>query len=147
MKLPRGITGFFDEQAGLQMIDLKKFRSLCYDVSLQSDIVLISVKEAVYPTNYICAKFSVNNQPIQILLNAYYPLLAAAVITEQEHIVFCEVPKEFNALTTHYQPITLEELEKELTDLYVQELSEVEREQIKFWSPKTVGEIIFNTWE
>ncbi|MBQ0140844.1 MAG: hypothetical protein KBT36_16335 [Kurthia sp.] len=147
MKLPRGITGFFDEKAALQMIDLKKFRSLCYDVSLHEDIVLISIKEAVYPTNYICAKFSVNDQPIQILLNAYYPLLAAAVITEHEHIVFCELPKTFESFIAHYQSISLEELQEKLREEHLEQLSEVERQQITFWAPQNVGEIIFNTWD
>lgn len=147
MKLPRGITGFFDEHTTFQMIDVKKFRSICYEVSLQPGVTLFSINEAVYPNNYICAKFSLHDEPIQILMNAYYPIFAASIIEEQGHIVFCELPQEFELFKEHYQLIELSELQGCVDDECLELLSDVERHQITTWSPNNVGETIFNAWD
>lgn len=147
MKLPRGITGYFDENTSFQIIDLKKFRSVCYDVSLQSNVTLLSIMEAEYPTNYVCAKFSLNEQPIQIIMNAYYPIFAASIIAEHGHIVFCELPSEFISFVDHYQLIDKNELRKAIDEDCVEQLSDVERHQIQLWSPRSIGETIFNAWD
>lgn len=147
MILPRGITGYFDEHTSFQIIDLKKFRSVCYEVSLQPGVTLLSITEAEYPTNYICAKFSLNEQPIQIVMNAYYPVFAASIIAEQGHIVFCELPQEFKVFTDYYQLIDKDELQKAIDTDCVEQLSDVERHQIQLWSPRSIGETIFNAWD
>lgn len=147
MKLPPGITGFMEEHSSFQLMDLKQFRSICYEVSLQNNLTLLSISEAEYPTNYVCAKFSLNEQPIQILLNAYYPVFTASVIAELGHIVFCELPQELQSFLDYYQLLQTKDLVKSLDDECTEQLSEVEINQIHLWSPRTIGEVVFNTWD
>lgn len=147
MKLPPGITGYFDEHDSFNRIDLKKFRAICYEVSENPQLTLISICEADYPTNYICAKFSLNEQPIQILMNAYYPIFTASVIAENEHITFCDLPKELQLFSESYQFLQQSDLEQKLDDECIEQLSEVERHQINLWSASNIGEVVFNTWD
>lgn len=147
MKLPPGITGFFDGGSSFQMMDSKKFRSICYDVSLHPAIKLLTIQEATYPVNYICAKFVFYNEPIQVVMNAYYPLFTATVIAENGHFVFCDLPEEFRLFEKHYQCITVEDLDKIIEEHYLEQLSEVERQQVAFWKPERLGEVIFNAWD
>lgn len=147
MKLPRGITGYFDDHDSFNGMDLKKFRAICYKVSENPQLTLISISEADYPTNYICAKFSFKEQPIQILLNAYYPIFTASVIAEHGHIVFCDLPEELNLFSEHYQLLEQKDLQKLLTEECTEQLSEVERHQIELWSPHSIGEVVFNAWD
>lgn len=147
MKLPPGITGFFDEHAAFQPMDLKKFRSICYDVSIQKGVTLLAIVEASYPTNYLCAKFSINDQPFQIVMNAYYPLFATTIIAEEGHLTFCDIPQELTKFEEHYQLLSTEELMKHLTEQDIENLTDVEKYQIQLWSPSNIGEAIFNTWD
>lgn len=136
-----------DDYEACNGVDLKGFRSICYEVSENPQLTLISISEAVYPTNYICAKFSLNEQPIQILMNAYYPIFTASVIAENGHIVFCDLPKELQLFCEHYQLLEQKDLQTELTEECTEQLSSVERHQIELWSPRNIGEVVFNAWD
>lgn len=147
MKLPPGITGFSVEDETFQKSDLKKFRSICYDVSMQEQVVLLSIDEVEYPANFTCAKFSLNNEPIQIVLNAFYPIFTATVISENGHLVFATLPNEFDVFKETYQFIDEELLMKPVTEEVTENLSEVEKQTIELWSPQNIGEVVFNVWD
>lgn len=147
MLLPHGITGFDTDQSILLNMDSKQFRALCYNVSLQKNVTLLTICEASYPSNYLCAKFAVNEQPVQILLNAYYPYVTSTIIAEEGHLVFCELPKELQGFEQHYQLVSKQELNALINPYSIEQLSDIERAQINNWSPRNIGEVIFNTWD
>ena len=42
---------------------------------------------------------------------------------------------------------TVEQLERPMKDDWLQPLSKVEREQVNYWKPTTIGELLFNDWD
>ena len=76
--------------------------------------------------------------------NAYYPWIAFAKNLDFTRIEFIESP--FDIIDTNVNVLTLPELEQSWHDI-VGELSKAELEQIKYWKPNTVGDIIFNCWD
>ena len=76
--------------------------------------------------------------------NAYYPWIAFAKNLDFTRIEFIESP--FDIIYTNVNVLTLPELEQSWHDI-VGELSKAELEQIKYWKPNTVGDIIFNFWD
>lgn len=76
--------------------------------------------------------------------NAYYPWIAFAKNLDFTRIEFIESP--FDIIDTNVNVLTQPELEQSWYDI-VGELSKAELEQIKYWKPNTVGDIIFNFWD
>ena len=56
------------------------------------------------------------------------------------------IESPFDIIDTNVNVLTQPELEQSWYDI-VGELSKAELEQIKYWKPNTVGDIIFNFWD
>lgn len=116
---------------------------------------MFEFKEPQYPMNFYETEVKVFNKHFYILLNEHYPYLAFASVVEFGKINFIDVPelKQFSSL---YKVLSVKELNEPLAfdpgskrgiipnD---NDLNSAELEQVAYWQPKNVGEVIFNYWD
>ncbi|WP_033541164.1 hypothetical protein [Planococcus sp. CAU13] len=150
MKLPNGVTGFYRAEDGVPpSVNRKQFKQLCLDLASRSAGKVISVSPPQYPANFYCAQVELSGELIYILLNEHYPYLAFASSVEFGDITFIDVPALHALFDPFYQVTGTAELNVPVNQrlLMEMELNRAETEQIAYWKPGTVGQIIFNHWD
>ncbi|MDE6093074.1 MAG: hypothetical protein K2G14_08265 [Ruminococcus sp.] len=141
--LKKGITGFSairdfcpDEN------DYKKFRKICY--SLQN-VINMKIINTVNPdcTSYFCAEFTDNENKIYFLLNKYYNVggFTKNLIFGDKIFTDCS-----NIYLNECEIIPAVILNSDFRETN-HDLSKCELEQINYWKPVSVGNIIFNEWD
>ena len=147
MTLPRGITGFWNvDTTPPPFLDEKAFRRLCYTIAQENGGIVAEVDTDTYPRNFYSAKLSRYDQSVFILQNIYYPYAAFAGPDDSGGFVLTSTPEWLQLPEGQVRFLSLAELNQDWRGL-CQELGPEELEQIRYWNPHTVGEIIFNTWD
>lgn len=157
MILLNGVTGFFDEKnqpSNLQ--DSKLFKQVCYYVMNKLDGKLIGFKEPHATAHFYHATIRISEKVTHLLLNPYYNFLAFASSVSFGEIVFIDDPLLSRELVDYYRVLSSVELNRSLSVMqkagkfyldHQNELNTYELQQIAYWKPKTVGEVIFNHWD
>ena len=119
---------------------------MCYSIALENGGTVTELDTDTYPRNFYSAKLSRYDQSIFLLQNIHYPYAAFAQrdtsggfiwISQPEWLQLPEIPVRF---------LNLAELNQSWRGL-CGELAPEDLEQIRYWNPQTVGEIVFNTWD
>ncbi|WP_230203563.1 hypothetical protein [Bacillus massiliigorillae] len=106
--------------------------------------------------NYYNVQVEIFQKQLHILLNVHYPLLAFARVAKYDNIDFIDEPILVQEFSPFYQVLQTTELNKPLNLSLDAEkwmlqndyqFNEAELEEIVFWNPETIGEIIFNHWD
>lgn len=150
MNLPYGITGFYrSEDSKPPNVNGKQFKQLCFDLVSLNGGKVRSVTSPQYPANFYCAQVEFSGTLIYILLNEHYPYLAFASSVEFGDIKFIDVPALHALFDPYYQVIDVAELNASVNHILLMkmELNSAEVEQINYWKPETIGQIIFNHWD
>lgn len=156
MKLPNGITGFYNSENKPPNVDGKHFNQVCVTALSRLGGEVLMFKEPKYPTNFYDAKVKLRNRIFHILLNEHYPYVAFASAVEYEKIRFIDDAELFKQLSPFYHVLLSSELNLHVIlrqgskkDILQNdnELNQAELEQIAYWKPKIIGEIIFNFWD
>ena len=143
--LPNGITGFRDLKDPCIPEQKKRvFQRFCYSIANRYHCMVLSFDFDLTSKNFYSAEIKTEYGRLYLLENAYYPWIAFAKNLDFTRIEFIESP--FDIIDTNVNVLTLPELEQSWHDI-VGELSKAELEQIKYWKPNTVGDIIFNFWD
>src|SRR5699024_2639899 len=102
-----------------------------------------------YPSNFYYAYLDVLGNRFYILLNAYYPWLAFASVVEFGNIKFIDRPVPNEQFSSFYRLLDADELNVPFHQNLIKktELNSAEWEQIIYWKPETIGQIIFNYWD
>ncbi|WP_407545286.1 hypothetical protein [Priestia sp. HNGD-A6] len=154
MNLPNGVTGFYSSIDNKpNEIDENDFKSICFDLIRRNQGKILKIDEANLTSNFSKVKVNVFNREIYVLLNAYYPFLALAATVEFQHINFIDDPVLSKDFMPFYKVLSKEELNEPL-DIRNSKgkvsldnknnLNSSELEQILYWKPTTVGEVMFN---
>ena len=157
MNLPNGVTGFYSSIVNKpNEIDEKQFKNICFNLVRKNQGRILDIDESNLATNFLKVKMNIFNREMYVLLNAYYPFLAFASTVEFQHINFIDDPVLSKDFIPFYKVLSKEELNEPL-DIRTSKgkvslenknrLSSSELEQILFWKPKKVGEVIFNFWD
>ncbi len=157
MNLPNGVTGFYSSIDNKpNEIDKNHFKSICFNLVRKNQGKILKIDEANLASNFLKVKVDVFNREIYVLLNAYYPFLALASTVEFQHLNFIDVPVLSKDFMPFYKVLSKEELNEPL-DIRRSKgkvslenkhnLDNSELEQIFYWKPKTVGEVMFNFWD
>lgn len=147
MKLPRGITGFWGvDTAPPPHLDEKAFRQMCYSIARENGGTVTELDTDTYPRNFYSAKLSRHDQSVFILQNIHHPYAAFAGQDDSGGFVLTSQPEWLRLPTGSVHFWSLAELNQDWHNL-CGALSPEELEQIRYWRPQTVGEIIFNTWD
>ncbi|PGK52037.1 hypothetical protein CN918_30060 [Priestia megaterium] len=157
MRLPSGITGFYNtRETRPPSLPAKEIKKQCYAVIQHAGAKVISFSKATYPKNYYTICLQLNNKQLYMLINEHYPFAAFATKLEDGDIVFTDCPPLFEACTPYFTVLSQEVLlspinfrDGLLTTRFQldNELTEVEYEQLMYWNPTILGEIIFNSWD
>jgi hypothetical protein len=156
LKLPNGITGFFEKQDEPPKIDGKQFKQLCFSIANNNGGSVLNFKESQAGTNFYHAEVNVFNMHLHLLLNAHYPFLAFASVVNYGQIDFVDEPQLFDQFITYYRVLDTKELNEPLfiklssKECILQndnELNSAELKQLAYWKPETMGSLIFNFWD
>ncbi|ECW8277081.1 hypothetical protein F3250_12315, partial [Listeria monocytogenes] len=95
------------------------------------------------------AQVEILGNSLYILLNAHYPYLTFASAVELGNINFIENPFLYEQFAPFYKIIDAVELNSSFNQSMVKkaDLNSAELEQLAYWKPETVGQIIFNYWD
>lgn len=157
MKLPNGVTGFYCAKHNKpSTIDEKQFKQICFSLISSNGGEVLDFKEPQVATNFFDVEAKVFNKHLHILLNAHYPFMAFAYDVEYGKITFIDEPELFKQFSPFYNVLNTKELNAPVILMLgskksiVQndnELNSDELEQISYWKPESIGEIIFNYWD
>lgn len=156
MKLPNGITGFYENHFEPPMIDDKQFKLLCFNLIKSNGGRVLEFKEPKENTNFFDVEVNDFNKHFHILLNAHYPLLAFASVVSYGKIDFFDEPHLNKELSPFYIVLRKEELNesiiinsdsKKFTIQNENELNSAELKQLAYWKPERIGDVIFNHWD
>ncbi|OPH51910.1 hypothetical protein BC351_34425 [Paenibacillus ferrarius] len=154
MLLLNGITGIHVD--ALPEVDSLQFKRLCYSLANYSNGKILSFEEPHASQNFYKIELGLHNESIFILLNCLYPFLAFASSVQYFKIEFIDhslsnIVSGFNegfrvlsAIETNQQFELDERTHNLLTE---NNLNEAEINEILYWKPKTVGDVIFNFWD
>lgn len=147
MILPRGITGFWSvNTAPPPLLNEKAFCRLCYSIAKENVGTVTELDTDTQPRNFYSAQIRKHDNFIFILQNIHYPYAAFAGQDASGGFVLTNPPKWLRLPEGQVRFLSLAELNQDWHGLCV-ELGPEELEQIHYWNPQTVGEIIFNTWD
>ncbi len=137
-------------------MDGEKFKQQCFSILRRNHGKVLRFLEPQMTMNFFDVEVNVFNQHIHILLNDHYPILAFASAVDFENIHFINEPELLRQFSPFYRVLSMKELNE---PLYMKEdpgkiilandneLNSAELEQIAYWKPKSVGEVIYNFWD
>ena len=147
MILPRGITGFGSINTDPPLfLDEKAFCRMCHALAQENGGAVTEVDTDTAIRNFYSAKLSRYDQSVFLLQNIHYPYAAFAQREASGRFVLISQPEWLQLPEGSVRFLSPSELTRDWHDL-CGELSPEELEQIHYWNPQTVGEIVFNTWD
>ena len=147
MILQRGITGFWSVNTEPPpFLDEKAFYRMCHALARKNGGVVTEVDTDTATRNFYSAKLSRYDQSIFILQNIHYPYIAYAQRDAAGGFIWTSQPEWLQLPEGPMRFLSPSELNQDWSGL-CGELSPEELEQIRYWNPQTVGEIVFNTWD
>lgn len=148
MELPRGITGFRHlGDPPLPVCDVPAFRGHCYAAArtLGGCVTGVEDPSSRIEINFACALLEWPTGGVAVLLNAHIPVVAFAEPpakgdARMRFIDALGLAKAFRDFGM-YDVVGVSELAARLAAEHCHRLSPAEREQIKYWQPRRVGEV------
>ena len=119
---------------------------MCYSIALENGGTVTELDTDTYPRNFYSAKLSRYDQSIFLLQNIHYPYAAFAQRDASGRFVLTQQPEWLQLPESPVQFLSFDKLNQDWHSL-CGELSPEELEQIRYWDPQTVGEVVFNTWD
>ncbi|RIU93468.1 hypothetical protein D1864_08370 [Oceanobacillus picturae] len=150
MRLPSGVTGFYSlKLEPPPQVDGKQFKQLCFQFASQNRASIMEFHMPKHPTNFYYALVEMLNNRFYILLNEHYPYLAFSSAVDFGNIKFIDRHDLNNRFSSYYRILSKRELSTPFNqkNLNKSELNRAELDQITFWEPQTVGQVIFNYWD
>ena len=148
MKLPRGATGF--DSPGAEA-DLGSFTSVCYHAARAIGATVTGVIEAGVTPSFHTINVAQARHHIAVLRHSTVPLVAFARprTSGDATIIFIDHADLAAAISnlTDAQILTADLLRIPLPKVDLSDLGPHEHDQINYWKPDTVGELLFNFWD
>jgi hypothetical protein len=151
VKLPAGATGFGPPEPGGQA-DARSFLTACYKAARRSGGKLTRINQAGVTPDFHTVVISYDSEEFAVLRHIQLPLLALARPQDSASArtpAFTDYPPLADALTeiTGMQVLTAAELHTPLARTDLSQLSQAEHQQISYWKPATLGDLLFNFWD
>ena len=150
--LPQGITGFgeFEEGSEPPAPDESDFLAYCHAVALQLGGKVVARGPQGF-RNFIFVTLELQGHELSVLMNAYHPIIAFAEPVDD--CVFypsltdaTRVAEEFQKFGC-YQVLERQELDEPISEEAISKLADAELHEMRYWQPKTIGELLFNSWD
>lgn len=145
--LPRGITGFWSANTlPPPFLDEKAFRRMCHALAGENGGTVTKVDTDTAGRNFWFANLRRWDESVFLLQNIHYPYAAFARQDASGGFVPAGPPKWLPPPEGPVRFLSPAQLNQDWHSL-CGELNPEELEQIRYWNPQTVGEIIFHTWD
>lgn len=145
--LPVGITGFRGpKDPPLSILSEKDFRRMCHAIGRENGRPVTEVDTSITGRNFYYGELGGQGAPVYLLQNIHYPCGAFARRDAFGTFTLVDRPAGFRLPEGCIHFLGLAQLNRDWHGL-CEELGAEEWEQIRYWKPQTVGEIIFNHWD
>ena len=119
---------------------------MCHALARENGGTVAEVDTDTVSRNFYSAKLSRYDQSVFLLQNIYYPYAAFDQRDADGRSILTGPPEWLRLPEGTVRFLSPAELNQDWRGL-CSELSPEELEQIRYWNPQTVGEIIFNAWD
>ena len=151
MILPAGITGFFEEgrNATPAAVDPASFIGACHAAARAESGRVERFEPAGAARNYHRAIFRMRPGDVAVLCNAHVAIIALAEAGDELPLRFLEADSLASRIAEGMpcEIASRSTLEAHPDAESLANLGSVELDQIKYWRPRRVGEILFNEWD
>lgn len=155
------LNGISDSGGTDTFVDGDLFKKVCYSAMTSIGGKVLSFREPVVAQNYFYAEVSFPNEgSLFILLNSIYPFIAYTTSPDSYNMTFVDhklLTGTINQLCGDVfrvlqsveldEPLRLRETRGGLVVLNENTLNKWDKYNIKYWQPKTVGDVMFNYWD
>ena len=152
-RLPRWITGFFDRSEEPRSLGSKSFESACYLVANSDGGKVEALDFDLLGRSYYVATLPTKTDHVSVLCNGVHPYVAfvppgsfGGGNSELTFVDPTHLAAAFSALTD-FAPLEAGWLSADLTPELLIDLAKAETEQVHYWKPRRVGDVIFNNWD
>lgn len=149
--LPKGITGFDAPDEG---VPVARFTAACHAAARQLAGRVHQVKAAYeqMTPNFHEAFMSLGNPPemIRVLCNAHNPMVTFAMPPAHEgdaRLEFIDCPELADLLRAEFSIITKQDASAGVAEALIEQLGDDELDQMRYWKPQRIGDVIFNYWD
>ena len=146
-----GITSFYWRKK-LPEFPFDDFKRIVYACAARLDFLVTDIHECDITPNFHDAILNGNGDRVHVLGHSNFPIFAFAEPREEYsyELVFRDMDSVFNLLEEMFPNVTvakLDELSRQITDYDLSQLDRAELEQVKYWKPATIGQLVFNWWD
>ncbi|MGM0880705.1 MAG: hypothetical protein ACQEXQ_06635 [Bacillota bacterium] len=160
LHLPYGITGGYYQplkEKKPPSINKNEFYSKCKEIASKKQIkceILSSIEEVAF--NFCAVKFFCKPNPVYALINEAHPFLAFCLSDDWGDILGPTFPLHFidnedlaKEFGSYYRVMKVKDLQKPFILKEHKELKNIPSiiEQVEYWNPQTVGDVIYNPWD
>lgn len=146
MNLPKGITGFRSiKDKELPIMDPIPFKQLSHTFVRELGGEIKGFSKPFSHRNYFHVEYMLRGESYFVFLNCHHPFVAFAIRREEFRLL--DIPELTAKYKQYYTVLTKEYLDTPLLVEHLSSLSKAELEQVSYWKPMTVGEVIFNHWD
>ncbi|GIF61989.1 hypothetical protein Ais01nite_00240 [Asanoa ishikariensis] len=149
ISLPRGATGFWDAAAGSpKSTDVLAFRTVVHAAVLEVGGKVEGFEAAGVTPNFHLLMVRTGDDRVGVVCHELLPWLAL-VQPPDGSLTFRSEPRLAGALhlSAPWRLLDRKTLGTRVNRLDLSTLDRGERDQIAFWQPATLGELLFNWWD
>jgi hypothetical protein len=149
--LPKGVTGFDAPDGG---VPVERFTTACQSAARRADGRLRLVRaayEEVTP-NFHDALMVLRdgNMIVRVLCNAHFPIVAFASPASRDGDVclhFVDCAELAGVLGDEFVILSAQDACADVSHAMVAQLGKSELDQMRYWNPQRIGDVIFNYWD
>lgn len=152
IRVARGASGFWRHgDAPLPQVDVVTFKTVCHAVARSIRGTVDEAALAGVTPNFQVALITAPGIRSSVLCHEVLPVVAFAASPPQAGVPltnFVCPPAWANAFEVGgFRLLDVDELSTPLATADTSGLAEAELEQVRYWRPSTVGELMFNWWD
>lgn len=149
MKLPKGITGLWSIHDGLSIgkFSVSVLQNSLYPAEYSRAFKIGDFKKSTGYQSFqrLPVMDKRKSESFDILVHTSYPYYCGVL---SDTTTFIDLPEEISSIAhPDFIYLSSAELNAKYTQNDLAELSEVERGEIRYWKPATIGEIVFNYYD
>ena len=132
-------------------MDAGAFKTACYEAARRLSGRVRATRAAGPAANFHTVDLALAGQQLTVLCNAHFSLIGFAepISPGQQVFDFVDVPPLAEALKSQgrFEVLTATELDSPVTQESLSLLSPAELQQVQYWKPRTIGQVVFNCWD
>jgi hypothetical protein len=149
--LPKGVTGFDAPESG---VSAKRFTAACHAAARRAGahvhLVRDHAERATPNFHEAWVTWGDGVEGVRVLCNAHHPIVAFASPAAHEGdvcIEFVDCPQLAGPLSSEFRVLGKEVAGAGISSEALAQLGKSGLEQMRYWKPQRIGDLIFNFWD